>query len=250
MGTLDGKTAVVTGAANGIGRATVDRFLSEGASVVAVDRTIVDPIDHPAVVWTEADVTSAEEMAAAVERAEPVDVCVANAGVGGVEPFIEGSRESWMRIFDVNLIGVMLTLQASTRSMIASGRGGRLLVTASIAGLRGEALPSTAYAASKAAVMALIRHLAMELAPHGITANAVAPGQILTALNTGDLETMGRRIGRSADELREEFLATSVPARRMGQPSEVAALFAYLASDEAGFITGTTVRIDGGELAI
>jgi NAD(P)-dependent dehydrogenase (short-subunit alcohol dehydrogenase family) len=250
---LERKTAVVTGAANGIGRATVERFAAEGATVFAIDRDISAAAELERVTWLVADVTKpgeVERAAAEAGRSDGIDICVANAGVGMIEPFVEGSRDSWMRVFDVNLLGVMLTLQAGARSMVETGRGGRLLVTASISGLRGEAVPSTAYAASKAGVMSLMRHLAVELAPHQITANAVAPGQIDTVLNYGDLEVMGSIVGRSADDLRAEMLETIVPAHRMGHPAEVANVFAFLASDEAAFITGETIRIDGGELVI
>jgi NAD(P)-dependent dehydrogenase (short-subunit alcohol dehydrogenase family) len=255
MPALDGKVALVTGAANGIGRATVERFRDEGATVIAVDREFVDgwANDQTGITVAVADVTDATQIAQAADLARELgglDICVANAGVGGVEPFVDGSRASWMPIFDVNIVGVMLTLQAGARIMIEGERGGRLLATASIAGLRGEAMPSTAYAASKGAVMALMRHLALELAPHGITANAVAPGQIATALNDRDLQTLADLAGESATEMRTQMLGSTVPAGRMGRPEEVAALYAYLASEEAAFVTGSTFRIDGGELAI
>ncbi len=252
MGMLEGRTALITGAANGIGRATVERFLSEGAAVVGVDR-VRDVSERPGLEWVVADVTDEEALSRAVaQAAEPagLDICIANAGVGMIENFVEGNRQSWMRLFDVNLIGVMLTLQAAARVMIDAGRGGRLIATASISGLRGEAAPSTAYAASKGAVMALMRSLAVELAPHGITANAVAPGQIDTDLNWADVVALSMRAGRAPSDFRSDFLASSVPMGRMGHPSEVAATFAFLASDDAAFITGETVRIDGGELAI
>lgn len=254
MGVLQNKVAVVTGAGNGIGKATVERYLKEGAKVVAVDRTIDEALKDPNLKWLQGDVTKESDLAKAVELALSfggLDICVANAGVGQIESFIDGSRESWMRVFDVNLVGVMMTLQAAAREMIRIGKGGRLLATASIAGLRGEMhAPSTAYAASKGAVMALIRSAGMELAEHGITVNAVAPGQIDTHMNFSDLEVMGARIGRDARSLRAEFLQNAVPIRRMGEPAEVAGLYTYLASDEASFITATTFRIDGGELAI
>lgn len=254
MGILADKVAIVTGAGNGIGRATVERFLREGAKVVALDRIIDQSLQAPQLKWVKGDVTNDRDLAQAVELAKKfggVDICVANAGVGQIEHFVDGTRASWMRVIDVNLVGVMMTLQAAARAMIELGRGGRLLATASIAGLRGEAhAPSTAYAASKGAVMALMRALSVELAEHGITANAVAPGQIDTEMNASDLEVMSAMIGRTATDVRAEFLKNAVPLHRMGAPAEVAGLFTYLASSDASFVTGSTFRIDGGELAI
>ncbi len=254
MGVLQDKVAIVTGAGNGIGRATVERFLREGAKIVAFDRAVEASSRDPRLTWVQGDVTVPADIDRAIEAARAfngLDICVANAGIGKIEDFIRGSRESWMQVIDVNLIGVMMTLRAAASVMVEAGRGGRLLATSSIAGLRGEAhAPSTAYAASKGAVMALIRAISMELAQYGITANAVAPGQIDTALNFSDLEVMSARFGRDAHDFRDEFLQTTVPLRRMGVPAEVAGLFTYLASDEASFVTGATFRIDGGELAI
>ena len=254
MGVLQDKVAIVTGAGNGIGRATVERFLREGAKIVAFDRAVEASSPDPRLTWVQGDVTVAADIERAIEAARAfngLDICVANAGIGKIEDFIRGSRESWMQVIDVNLIGVMMTLRAAASVMVEAGRGGRLLATSSIAGLRGEAhAPSTAYAASKGAVMALMRAISMELAQYGITANAVAPGQIDTALNFSDLEVMSARFGRDAHDFRDEFLQSTVPMRRMGVPAEVAGLFTYLASDEASFVTGTTFRIDGGELAI
>lgn len=254
MGILADKVAIVTGAGNGIGRATVERFLREGAMVVALDRIIDQSLQHSQLRWVKGNVTNAGDLSQAVELAKEfggVDICVANAGVGQIEHFVDGSRASWMHVIDVNLIGVMMTLQAAARAMIELGKGGRLLATASIAGLRGEAhAPSTAYAASKGAVMALMRALSVELADYGITANAVAPGQIDTKMNATDLEVMSTLIGRDANDVRAEFLKNAVPLHRMGAPAEVAGLFTYLASSDASFVTGATFRIDGGELAI
>jgi NAD(P)-dependent dehydrogenase (short-subunit alcohol dehydrogenase family) len=237
MGRLDDRRALVTGAASGIGAATVARFRAEGAHVTGID---ADP-SHAGLV---ADVSDPEEIAEAVASAGELDVCVANAGVSLMQGFLDGDPRDWERVLRVNVLGVMLTLQAAARAM---PRGGRLLVTASIAGLHGE--PGlAAYSASKAALVGLVRTLARELAP-AITINAVAPGQIATPMNRRDLELVAGRLGRSPDELLREHLHAHVPARRLGTPEEIAAAFAFLASDEAGFITGETIRVDGGELA-
>lgn len=139
----------------------------------------------------------------------------------------------------------MLTFQAAAQAM---PRGGRLLATASIAGLHGEPSAS-AYCASKAGVVALVRTLAIELAPLSITVNAVAPGQIETAMERRDRGLLAQRERRSPDELLREHLERRVPLRRLGTPEEVAALFAFLAGPEAAYITGEVVRVDGGELA-
>jgi NAD(P)-dependent dehydrogenase (short-subunit alcohol dehydrogenase family) len=238
MAALDGKRALVTGAATGIGAATVARLRADGAEVVGVDAAL----DYAGLV---ADVSNPEEIATAVASAGELDICVANAGVSLMEPFLEGRLASWRRVLEVNLLGVMLTFQGAALGM---PRGGRLLATASIAGLHGEP-GASAYCASKAGVIALVRTLSIELAPFGITVNAVAPGQIETAMNRRDIELVAEREGRPADELVREHLERHVPAGRLGTPEEVAAVFAFLAGPGADFVTGTVVRVDGGELS-
>jgi NAD(P)-dependent dehydrogenase (short-subunit alcohol dehydrogenase family) len=250
---LKDRTALITGAARGIGLATVERFAAEGAFVVGIDRSLEGLESQEQIRWIEADVANSEEMGAAAQTAIDatggLDVCIANAGINRVEEFLVGSPNSWQEVLSVNLIGVMVTLQAAARQMVAEGKGGRLLATASIAGIHGE--PETpAYCASKGGVIALMQALAVELGPYGITANAVAPGQIDTEMNARDSAVFSAREGRDVDEFRDEFLAGNVPARRLGEPAEVAAVFAFLASDEAPFVNGETVRIDGGELAV
>ena len=238
MPALEGRRALVTGAATGIGAATVARFREEGAEVFGVDAA-------PGYGGIVADVTDPGQIAGAIESAGELDVCVANAGVSLMEPFLEGGLHSWRRVLEVNLLGVMTTFQAAARAM---PRGGRLLATASIAGIRGER-NAAAYCAGKAGVVALVKTLAIELASLDITVNAVAPGQIATAMNRRDLELAAERAGRPADELLREHLAGRVPAGRLGDPEEVAAVFAFLASSDARFITGEVIRVDGGELA-
>jgi NAD(P)-dependent dehydrogenase (short-subunit alcohol dehydrogenase family) len=238
MGPLEGRRALVTGAATGIGAATVARLSLDGADVIGVDAAL----DYSGLV---ADVADAGEIQAAVAAAGELDICVANAGVSLMEPFLDGDLGSWGRVLGVNLLGVMLTFQAAA---LAMPRGGRLLATASIAGLHGEP-GAGAYCASKAGVVALVRTLAIELAPSGITVNAVAPGQIETAMNLRDLRRVAEDRGRPPERLLQEHLERHVPAGRMGRPEEVAAVFAFLAGPDAEFITGEVIRIDGGELA-
>jgi len=240
-GLLAGRRALVTGAAGGIGAAVVREFEQAGASVVAVD---ADP-SHGGFIG---DVRDPEDMARAVASAGELDICVANAGISLMEPLLAGTRDRWEAVLAVNLIGVMVTFQAAARAMVETGRGGRLLAVSSIAGIRGER-DTAAYAAGKAGVIGLVKALAVELAEHGITVNAVAPGQVETALNRRDVDVLARRLGRPAADVLREHLDNRVPARRMGRPEEVAALLTFLASDAAAFVTGEVVRIDGGESA-
>jgi NAD(P)-dependent dehydrogenase (short-subunit alcohol dehydrogenase family) len=238
MNRLADTTALITGGASGIGRATVDRFLAEGATVFAIDDKA--PEDDGAsgrLTWLCTDVTDFDAVRGAVATAARdgnLTVCVANAGTNLVQPFVAGSVEDWRRLLEVNVLGVMITLREAASHMLVAGRGGRLLATASVAAFQGEPFGSC-YCASKGAVVSLIQALAVELAPHGIAANCVAPGLIDT--------DMSRRL-----RVPQGFPASQIPAGRIGRPEEVAGLYAYLASKEASFITGAVMRIDGGEL--
>lgn len=249
MGILEGKTALVTGAAGGIGRATAERFAAEGARVVGVVRpgSSESPTEATQV---EADVADPVAMARAVERAAEggrLDICVANAGAfAEYDAFVEADPATWAQLIGVNLMGVLVTFQAAARTMTTSSRGGRLLATSSLAGLRGEPR-SPAYGATKAGVHALVQSLAVELAQFRVTVNAVAPGQIATSMNERNMRLLGQRRGQTLAEIRATWVER-IPARRLGGAHEVAALFAFLASDEAAFISGEVVRIDGGEL--
>jgi 3-oxoacyl-[acyl-carrier protein] reductase len=250
MNRFAGKRVLVTGGASGIGEATARRFLSEGASVVVLDRSAENlaaaakrleaaRADGSELVLEQADVTSAEDVdrvvGAAVQRSGGIDVLVSNAGIAYEEPFLDISRERWDETQRINLTGMFVVTQRVAREMVRAG-GGTILLTSSTNGLVGEDKYAH-YNASKGGVTLLTKSLAIELGPHGIRVNAVCPGYIVTPLaeSIDDPEFM-------------EAYRLRLPLRRLGKPEDVAGTFAFLASDDAAFIHGETVVIDGGQL--
>ncbi|HKI91275.1 MAG TPA: SDR family NAD(P)-dependent oxidoreductase [Gaiellaceae bacterium] len=241
---LAGKRVVVTGGTSGIGEATSRRFLEEGARVVALavgEREIETA--HERLPGLEGallcDVADGAQVERAFRRVDDllggVDVLVANAGISIRAPFLEIREEDWRRVLDVNLTGVFLCAQQAARRMVAAG-GGTILMTASTNGLSGHPLYAD-YNASKAGVILLARTMALELAP-AVRVNAVCPGYVLTPMQQA--------------EYTPEMLAevdAGIPLGRHARPDEVAALYAFLASDESAYLTGTTISIDGGETA-
>jgi len=222
---LHGKRVVVTGGTSGIGEATCRRFRDEGASVVSID---LDDGEDTIV----CDVSDAAQVERAFEQIGAVDVLVANAGISIRKPFLEIEKADWRRVLDVNLTGVFNCAQQAVRRMDE----GVILMTASTNGLAGHPLYAD-YNASKAGVILLARTMARELAPR-IRVNAVCPGYVLTPMQRA--------------EYTDEMLATvnaTIPLGRHADPDEVAALFAFLASDDATYITGAAIAIDGGETA-
>jgi NAD(P)-dependent dehydrogenase (short-subunit alcohol dehydrogenase family) len=240
-GRLAGRTALVTGGRRGIGAATAARLRAEGAEVAVVDVVAAEGVHQ-------ADITDPEAMRAAVERAAHggrLDVCVANAGVFAGTPLVASELDEWRRVIEVNLVGTAVTFQAAARAMVADGGGGRLLATASVAAFSGTE-GATAYCASKAGVVGLVSCLAVELGPHGITVNAVAPGEIETEQNRAFIADIAAREGIGPDDVRARWVA-GTPVRRLGEPEDVAGVFAFLASDDAAFVTGQTIVADGGK---
>jgi NAD(P)-dependent dehydrogenase (short-subunit alcohol dehydrogenase family) len=249
---LCGRTAVITGAANGIGRATVERFLREGATVVAGDLNaangacLADDVAREgyadAFRFVRADVALEADVAALIDIAcsafGGVDVVFNNAGIAGaIGPVVETEVEHWDQTFAVMARGVFLGIKHGARAMIRQCRGGAIVNTASIAALRGGAGP-LAYSATKAAVVSMTQNAACELAEYGIRVNAVCPGMILTSL-------MHR--GRVAEA--EAVVREIQPLPVLGAPEHIAAAVLYLASDEAAFVTGEAHVVDGGYLA-
>ena len=252
MRRFEGKGVIVTGGASGIGEATAARFLSEGARVLIMDLSAENivaaqgrlaPLSHEfggALHTLQGDVTAPDDVEALVQQAlglfGRIDVLINNAGIDYLEPFLEIPLERWDHIIQVNLRGMFLVGQRVAREM-ARERHGTIVLTSSTNGLVGEDRQAH-YNASKGGVTLLTKSMAIELGPYNIRVNAVCPGYIVTPLaeSLDSPEEMAR-------------YAATLPLGRLGKPEHVAALFAFLASDDAEFITGETVVIDGGQLA-
>jgi 3-oxoacyl-[acyl-carrier protein] reductase len=238
------KGIVVTGAARGMGLAIAARFHAEGATVVMFDLD-GDELARAAAglgaraipvagdVSRRADVRGAVD--ACLEAAGHIDVCVAHAGIAAVRPLLELDDETWHHVLAVNLTGVFLCTQEAGRPMAARGRGA-IVVTSSINGFHVERGMSV-YNTSKGGVDAFVRSAAMDLGPYGIRVNAVAPGVVNTRIAKFVIED---------PVIGPQYLKT-IPLGRFGEPPDVAATVRFLASDEAGYITGQTLVVDGGQ---
>jgi NAD(P)-dependent dehydrogenase (short-subunit alcohol dehydrogenase family) len=248
MGKLDGKVAIVTGGAYGNGRGMAVRFAEEGADIVIADidadrlqetARLVEGAGRQALTQP-CNVAKKNEIdalvAAAVDHFGHLDIAVANAGVVETETdCLRMTEEQWERTIAVNLKGVFFTLQAAANQMVAQGNGGRLIATASImAEWGGAATP--AYCASKGGVKQLVRSFALACGRYGITCNAIGPGFIETGMTKMITDQPALA----------QMLIDRTPMGRIGKPADVAALAAYLASDDASFVTGTILFPDGG----
>lgn len=238
---LTDRVVVVTGAARGIGSVIAARFAADGARVVAVDLGFDDEPGAPGIDQVVCNVADPDSVNAAVativERHSTIDVLVNNAGINVDGLVADLTWQDWRRCMDVNVGGVFLMSQAVAPVMRSAGRG-RIINAASFAAII-PSVGSAAYAASKAAVVQFTRVLASELGPWGITVNAYAPGMVPSAMN-GFAE-------RPADE--QDQLLDTLSIRRWETPDDVADLLIFLASDQAGYITGALIDVSGGKLA-
>ena len=234
MGRLSGKVAIVTGAASGIGKATVELFRREGATVVGAD--VSEGADTNADAGSEADVKRLVDDT--VAKHGRLDIFFANAGIsGGFATIAEQTEADWAEILRVNLIGPFLAIKYAG-PVIARRGGGSIICTASVAGLRSGA-GGAAYSASKAGVINLVQNAAQQLSGSGVRVNAICPGLIETGM-TRPLYELARATGR------EERLGELNPLQRGGEPLEIARAALYLASDEASYVNGTALVVDGG----
>ncbi len=245
---LEGKRALVTGSGRGIGRAIAIRLAREGAEIAINDLHIEGEARQTLAeveaagrrgILIRADLAHADEARRLVEEAVrqlgSLDILVNNAGIEKRSPFVEVSEQDYDTVLHVNLKGAFFTSQAFARHLIGTKRPGKIINISSVH----EELPFPGYAsycASKGGLQLLTRDLAVELGPHGITVNGIAPGAIATEINRSLLD----------DKPRVERLLKQIPLGRMGKPEDVAALAAFLASSDADYVTGSTYYVDGG----
>jgi L-rhamnose 1-dehydrogenase len=252
---LEGKVAIVTGASRGIGRATAVELARHGASVVLNHFEGADAgfggmqAASEALAEVEAaggrgvlvhgDVAKAQTagalVTAAMEHFGGLDIHVSNAGICPFHTFLDMPEQVLRQTIDVNLTGAYLTTQAAARQMVKQGRGGAIVAVSSISALVGGAM-QTHYTPTKAGVLSLMQSVAIALGPHGIRANAVLPGAILTDINREDLSEPGKRA----------YFDKRIPLGRIGEPRDIAKCVVFLASDMASYVTGAPLLVDGG----
>ncbi len=250
---LQGKVAVVTGGARGIGRAIAERYADEGARVVVADlseaecRGVAQQIGRGAI-GVGLDVTrqdSIDAMVAAVVReAGRIDVLVNNAGVFDMGPLLDVARDSYHRVFAVNVEGLLFTLQAVARQMVKQGEGGKIVNFASQAGRRGEPLVAV-YCASKAAVISLTQSAGLALAKQRINVNGIAPGVVDTPM-WDDVDSLFAKYENLPLGEKKKQVGLAVPYGRMGRPDDMVGAAVFLASADADYIVAQTLNVDGG----
>jgi meso-butanediol dehydrogenase / (S,S)-butanediol dehydrogenase / diacetyl reductase len=258
MGATPERSAMVTGAARGIGRAIALRLAQDGFAVTLVDlesgleaaSRAVEEVSRAGGTarCAGADVALSDDVEAAVtghvEAYGGLDVMVANAGIAITSPLVETTLEQWRLTMEVNLTGVFHSYRFAARQMIERGRGGRLIGAASVAAHRGGVWQG-AYSASKFGIRGLTQSVAQELAPHGITANVYSPGVVHTPMWESIDDDMTRRTGQPTGTAMQG-MTQAIALGRLETPTDVAGVVSFLASPDAAYITGQSIVVDGG----
>jgi len=253
MKRLAGRTALITGAARGIGLAFAKAYAGEGATIALADidlpraETAAAEIG-PAAFAVALDVTDQPSIdaavAAVVQRTGSLDILVNNAALFDLAPIVEITRESYDKVFSVNVAGVLFTLQAAARAMVHRGKGGKIINMASQAGRRGEALVAV-YCASKAAVISLTQSAALNLIPHRINVNAIAPG-VVEGEHWEGVDALFAKYEKRPLGEKKRLVGEAVPYGRMGRAEDLTGMAVFLASAESDYIVGQTYNVDGG----
>ncbi|KTT05092.1 sorbitol dehydrogenase [Pseudomonas oryzihabitans] len=253
MNRLEGKSALITGAARGIGKAFALAYLKEGATVAIADinsdkaQATAAELGEGAYAVT-MDVTDQASIEAAIAQvvatAGKLDILVNNAALFDLAPIVEITRESYDRLFSINVAGTLFTLQAAARQMIAQGHGGKIINMASQAGRRGEALVAV-YCATKAAVISLTQSAGLNLIEHRINVNAIAPGVVDGEHWEGVDALFARYENRPLGE-KKRLVGEAVPYGRMGTAEDLVGMAVFLASSDSDFVVSQTYNVDGG----
>lgn len=253
MGRLDGKTALITGAARGIGRAFAEKYVAEGARVAIADidhdaaSEAAEAIGHLAIA-VHLDIASQKSIEICVAVTETafggIDILINNAALFDMAPIAEITRESFDRLFAVNVAGTLFMLQAVAKSMIARGRGGKIINMASQAGRRGEPLVAV-YCASKAAVISLTQSAGLNLIKHGINVNAIAPG-VVDGEHWDGVDALFAKYENRPIGQKKQLVGDTVPYGRMGRADDLTGMAVFLATSEADYIVAQTYNVDGG----
>ncbi|MFL7965838.1 L-iditol 2-dehydrogenase [Pseudomonas kielensis] len=253
MKRLEGKSALVTGAARGIGRAFAQAYIDEGATVAIADidleraqATAAELGDSAyAVKMDVTDQASIDQaIAAVVARAGKLDILINNAALFDLAPIVDITRQSYERLFSINVAGTLFTLQAAARQMIRQGHGGRIINMASQAGRRGEALVAV-YCATKAAVISLTQSAGLDLIKHRINVNAIAPG-VVDGEHWDGVDALFARHENLPPGEKKRQVGQQVPYGRMGTAQDLTGMAIFLASAESEYVVAQTYNVDGG----
>lgn len=251
---LAGKTALITGAARGIGRAFAETYIREGARVVIADIDIVRAQATAtalgdAALAVQMDVTDQNSITASLEQAirhfGQVDILINNAALFTAAPIVEITHEDYQRVFDINVSGTLFTMQAVARHIIERGGGGKIINMASQAGRRGEPLVAV-YCATKAAVISLTQSAGLDLIKHGINVNAISPG-VVDGEHWDGVDAFFAKHENKAPGQKKREVGAAVPFGRMGTPDDLTGMAVFLASEAANYIVAQTYNVDGGQ---